>query len=300
MKVIVTGGCGFIGGHLVDRLVDLNHDVTVIDDLSANNDIFYYNKKAAYHKINIINYNEIEPLFENIDYVFHLAAEARIQPSIENPQHAVLTNVLGTTNVLKAGIKHKIKKIIYSSTSAVYGLTEELPTNENQKIDCLNPYSVTKYGGEEMIRCFNKLYGLDACIFRYFNVYGERSPVSGPYSLVVGIFLNQLKNKENLTVVGDGMNERDFIHVSDVIEANILAMNHTEELNAEVFNIGYGENYKIIDIAKIISNNIIHLPPRIGEAKSTLANVEKARRKLKWQPKVKIHEWLKNQIQNLI
>lgn len=294
MKIIVTGGCGFIGGHLVDRLVDLNHDVLVIDDLSADNDIFHYNDKAIYHKISITDYESIEPHFENVDYVFHLAAEARIQPSIENPAQAVKTNVLGTTNVLRACVKHNIKRIIYSGTSAVYGLTEQLPTGENEKIDCLNPYSATKYGGEEMIRCFNKLHGLDACIFRYFNVYGERIPVSGPYSLVIGIFLRQFNNKESLTVVSDGENKRDFVHVKDVVEANICAMNSKQKLNSEVFNIGCGKNYKIINIAKMISNNIIHTPARLGEAKSTLADIEKAERILGWKPKINIEQWLKS------
>jgi UDP-glucose 4-epimerase len=293
MKTIVTGGCGFIGGHLVDSLLDGGYDVTVIDDLSANNGTFYYRNEAKYHKLSITDYEKIEPLFEGVDHVFHLAAEARIQPSIENPTRAVEINVLGTTNVLKASVKHKIKRVIYSGTSAVYGLTEELPTDENTKIDCLNPYSATKYAGEEMIKCFNKLYGLDACIFRYFNVYGERSPVSGPYSLVIGIFLDQLKNNESLTVVGDGLNRRDFIHVKDVVAANILAMKNQNKLNGEIFNIGFGKNYSILEIAQMISKNYTHIPARLGEARNTLANIEKARRILNWEPKIKIDEWLK-------
>jgi UDP-glucose 4-epimerase len=291
MKCLVTGGAGFIGSHLVDRLILLGHEVHVIDNLSANNDKFYFNEKAIYHKIDICDLEQIEPLFKNIDYVFHLAAESRIQPSIENPLHAVNVNVIGTTNILQCSLKYKIKRVIYSGTSAVYGLTCSLPTNENEKIDCLNPYSATKFAGEEMVRCYNKLHGLDACIFRYFNVYGERSSVSGPYSLVIGIFLSQ-KDKQSLTVVGDGLNQRDFIHVYDVVEANISAMNTNKKLNAEIFNIGYGDNYKIIDVAKMISNNITYLPARLGEAKTTLADITKAKTILNWNPSIKLKDWL--------
>lgn len=299
MNIIVTGGCGFIGSHLVDKLVTLGHHVQVIDNLSANNDVFYYNKNAIYYNIDICNLTKIEPIFNNIDYVFHLAAESRIQPAIENPLHAVNVNVIGTTNILQCSLKYKIKRVIYSGTSAVYGLTCSVPTNETENIDCLNPYSATKFAGEEMIRCYNKLHGLDACIFRYFNVYGERSPVSGPYSLVVGIFINQHKNNQALTVVGDGMNERDFVHVYDVVDANICAMNSVENLNAQVFNIGNGKNYKILDIAKLISNNIVFIPYRIGEAKTTLANITRSQNILNWNPQIDIVNWIKEKLKSL-
>ena len=295
MNIIVTGGCGFIGSHLVDELVSLGHTVKVIDNLSANNDKFYFNEKAKYYKFDICDLESIEPLFEDVSYVFHLAAEARIQPSIENPTHAVNVNVLGTTNILKCCVKYNIKRLIYSSTSAIYGLKCNLPTDENEPIDCLNPYSATKYAGEEMIRCYNKLHGLDACIFRYFNVYGERSPVSGPYSLVIGIFLAQ-KDKQSLTVVGDGQNERDFVHVKDVVAVNIAAMENNNNLNSEVFNIGFGKNYKILDIARMISNNIVHVEPRKGEAKSTLADINKAKQTLNWNPEINLEKWLSSQI----
>jgi UDP-glucose 4-epimerase len=296
MNIIVTGGCGFIGSHLVDELVKLNHDVIVIDDLSANNEKFYFNDKAKYHKISICDMEQMRPLFKNIDYIFHLAAESRIQPSIEDPLKAVNVNVVGTTNILQLSLQNNIKRVIYSSTSAVYGLSCKFPTNESENIDCLNPYSATKFAGEEMARCFNKLHGLDVCIFRYFNVYGERSPVSGPYSLVVGIFLDQLKNNKNLTVVGDGENKRDFIHVKDIVDVNIAAMNHEGKLNSQVFNIGFGKNYKIIDIAKMISDKIEFIPARLGEAKTTLADIEKAKNILNWEPKIHISSWIKEKI----
>ena len=299
MNIIVTGGCGFIGSHLVDSLVNLEHNVIVIDNLSANNEKFYFNNKAIYHKIDICDLEKLKPIFKNIDYVFHLAAESRIQPSIENPLKAVNVNVIGTTNILQLSLQNNVKRVIYSSTSAVYGLSCSFPTNENENIDCLNPYSATKFAGEEMARCFNKLHGLDVCIFRYFNVYGERSPVSGPYSLVVGIFLDQFKNNKKLTVVGTGENLRDFIHVKDIVDVNLAAMNCEKKLNADIFNIGFGKNYKILDIAKIISSEIEFVAPRIGEAKTTLADITKAKNELNWTPNIHIETWLADQKKSL-
>lgn len=293
MKIIVTGGCGFIGHHLVNKLIKNDHEVIVIDDCSASNDKFYFNEKAKYYKYNICEYDLIEPLFKDIDYVFHLAAESRIQSAIDNPKYAVDVNVIGTTNVLLACRKYNIKRIMYSSTSSVYGLTNSFPTKENNEIDCLNPYASTKYCGEEMIRCFTKLYGVDSCIFRYFNVYGEDSPVTGPYSLVIGIFLNQKKNNEPITLVGDGESLRDFVYVKDVVDINIKAMEHKENLNGEIFNVGSGTNYKIKDIARSISSDIIEIPKRLGEAKTTLADIEKAKNILNWHPSMDLLDWLK-------
>ena len=293
MKILVTGGCGFIGHHIVNQLVKDNHDVIVIDDCSADNDKFYFNDSATYYKHSICNYDTIEPLFEGVEYVFHLAAESRIQSAIDNPMHAVNVNVVGTTNILMACKKYNIKRIIYSGTSSVYGLTNCFPTKENNEIECLNPYASTKYCGEEMIRCFTKLYGVDSCIFRYFNVYGEDSPVTGPYSLVIGIFLNQKKNNEPITLVGDGESLRDFVYVKDVVDINIKAMEHKENLNGEIFNVGSGTNYKIKDIARSISSDIIEIPKRLGEAKTTLADIEKAKNILNWHPSMDLLDWLK-------
>lgn len=292
MKILVTGGCGFIGHHLVNKLIDDNHEVIVIDDCSANNEQFYFNGRAKYYKYNICNYDQIESLFSEVDYVFHLAAESRIQSAIQNPSYAVNVNVVGTTNILLACQKYKIKRIIYSSTSSVYGLTKSFPTKENTEIDCLNPYASTKYCGEEIIKCFTKLYGVDSCIFRYFNVYGENSPVTGPYSLVIGIFLKQKQENKPLTLVGDGERLRDFIHVQDIVDINIKAMNHSDPLNGEIFNVGFGKNYKIKDIANFISANIVTVPDRIGEAQATLADIEKAKTILNWVPKINLFDWL--------
>lgn len=295
-NIIVTGGCGFIGSHLVDYLVK-DYNVYVIDDESAEaNDIFYKNKKAKYFKVDICEAEKlINPnIFKKTKAIFHLAAESRIIPAIENPIKATLSNVVGTTSLLNIAKKYKIKKFIYSSTSAAYGLKAKTPTDEHCAIDCLNPYSATKFAGEEMIRMFTKLYNIDSCIFRYFNVFGERSPTKGLYAPVVGIFLNQYKNKQKLTVVGNGKQKRDFIHVSDVVNANILALNHKKRLNGNVFNIGSGKNYSINQISKMVDSNIKYIPCRQGECKNTLANIEKAKKILKFSPKIDIKDWIKN------
>jgi UDP-glucose 4-epimerase len=297
MNTIVTGGCGFIGSHIVDRLVKLNINVIVIDDLSATeNEKFYFNESAKYYHLDISNKNDIEPLFENVDYVFHLAAESRIQPAIQNPLRAYNVNVIGTLNVLELSKKYGIKRIMYSSTSSVYGLTQNLPTKETEKIDCLNPYAHSKYLGEELFRQYYKIYKLDSVIFRYFNVFGERSPVKGQYAPVIGIFLNQKKEDKSLTIVSDGLKKRDFIYVGDIVDVNIKAMNEFGPFMSKTLNIGSGENISIIEIANVISKNHAHLEDRPGEAENTLADLTQARKLLDFRPKTNLISWIKEKL----
>lgn len=296
-NVIVTGGCGFIGSHLVDHLVD-NYNVYVIDDESAeSNDIFYKNNKATYFKIDILDSDKIDPsILQNTKTIFHLAAESRIGPAIKNPTKATITNVMGTVKLLELCRAYNIDRFIYSSTSSVYGLTDKLPTDESCEIDCLNPYASTKFCGEEMVRVYTKLYRIDSCIFRYFNVFGERSPTKGIYAPVIGIFLNQLKNNTPLTIVGDGEQRRDFVHVYDIVQANLLAFNHKEKINGSTFNVGSGINYSMNEIASFISDNSIHIPFREGEARHTLANISKIKNILNYKPEIDVKEWIYNNI----
>lgn len=297
MRVIVTGGCGFIGSHIVDRLIEMNCQVLVIDDLSASeNEQFYFNDKAEYHKIDICDKDNIEDLFKDVEYVFHLAAESRIQPAIKNPSRAYNVNVIGTLNILELSRKYNIKRVMYSSTSSVYGLTNQLPTSESVSIDCLNPYAHSKYTGEELFRQYCKQYNVDSVIFRYFNVFGERSPIKGQYAPVVGIFLNQLKNNTDLTIVGDGLKKRDFIYVGDIVTANIDAMNYNSNLESKTINIGSGSNITIKEIANLISNNQIHIDNRPGEAENTLADITIAKKLLNFNPKTNVKEWIKSKI----
>lgn len=296
LKIIVTGGSGFIGGHLVDQLIAKGHQVIVADNESASDsDLFHCNEKAQYHKVDICDKEKLDQLFQGIDYVFHMAAESRIQPAILNPSRAYLINAIGTLNVLELAKKHKVKRVIYSSTSSVYGLTNSLPTQEDSPIDCLNPYSHSKFFGEELFRYYWKIHGVDSVIFRYFNVFGERSPTKGQYAPVVGIFLNQLKSHQKLTIVGDGNKKRDFIHVSDVIDANVSAMEYSSDLRATTINIGSGKSISILELAQAISNDYINIESREGEAENTLADISKAEKLLGFKPKVDIVDWINAQ-----
>jgi UDP-glucose 4-epimerase len=296
MKSLVTGGAGFIGSHLVDKLLEIGHEVVVIDNESAeSNSEFYWNDKAQNYKYDICDYEKTKELYDGVDYVFHLAAEARIQPAIKNPLLAVKTNVLGTATVLQCSRESGVKKVIYSSSSSGYG-HNETPNNENQLDDCLNPYSVSKISGEKLCSMYTKLFGLKTVIFRYFNVYGERQPLKGQYAPVVGIFLRQRSEGNPLTIIGDGEQRRDFTHVSDVINANILAatVNVEDYYYGQLYNVGPGKNYSINEIANVISDNQINIEPRMGEARETLANNNKIKSVFGWYPKVNLIDWIEN------
>ena len=296
-KSLVTGGAGFIGSNLVDTLLELGHEVVCVDNESAeSNEEFYWNPKAYNVKADIVDYTAMKNCMTGIDYVFHLAAESRIQPAILNPIEAVTKNCVGTCTILQAAREVGVKKVIYSSTSSGYGFNEP-PNNEEQPDDCLNPYSVSKVAGEKLCKMYTNLFGLKTISFRYFNVYGERQPLKGQYAPVIGIFLRQRASDESLTIVGDGEQRRDFTHVSDVVQANILAATKDidEEFYGTLFNVGNGQNYSINEIADKISDNQVNIPPRIGEARTTLANNNKLKSVLGWEPKVNLMEWIESQ-----
>ena len=298
MKSLVTGGAGFIGSNLVDKLVEIGHEVIVIDNESAeSNEQFYWNDKVQNYKYDIRDYENTRPLYEGVDYVFHLAAESRIQPAIENPINAVSLNSVGTCTVLQCSKEAGVKRVIYSSTSSGYGMNQS-PNVETQPDDCLNPYSVSKVNGEKLCKMYTRLYGLPTISFRYFNVYGERQPLRGQYAPVVGIFLRQRAAGELLTIVSDGHQRRDFTYVGDVVNANILAA--TKEVDSEAFgelyNVGTGTNYSINQIAKMIGHPSVHIPPRPGEARTSLANNQKLCKTFGWEPTVKIEDWIKEKL----
>jgi len=298
MKSLVTGGAGFIGSNLVDRLLRLNHEVICVDsEYSDAHDKPYWNDAAKNIKGDIRDYDLMSECMEGVDYVFHLAAEARIQPAIENPIGAVSINSVGTCTVLQCARESGVKKVMYSSTSAAYG-NNESPNVETQYDDCLNPYSISKVNGEKLCKMYTDLFGLPTVIFRYFNVYGERQPVRGQYAPVIGIFLRQLAANEPLTIIGDGEQRRDFVYVGDVVNANIMAAISNPESDAygQVYNVGTGKNYSVNEIANMISSNIINLPPRIGEARISLANNNKIYQTFAWSPKTKLEDWISEQL----
>jgi UDP-glucose 4-epimerase len=252
--------------------------------------------KAQNYKYDIRDYQNTRPLYDGVDYVFHIAAEARIQPAIFNPIEAVSINSVGTCTVLQCAREAGVKRVVYSSTSSGYGMNQS-PNVETQPDDCLNPYSVSKVSGEKLCKMYTNLYGLPTILFRYFNVYGERQPLKGQYAPVVGIFLRQRAAGEPLTIVGDGNQRRDFTHVRDVVQANILAATTKVDSDAfgQLYNVGTGNNYSINQIATMISDNIINIAPRPGESRVTLANNQKLRRTFGWEPTIKLEDWINGQ-----
>jgi len=231
-------------------------------------------------------------LYDNVDYVFHIAAESRIQPAILNPVEAVSINSVGTATVLQCSREAGVKRVIYSSTSSAYG-RNTIPNIETQLDDCLNPYSVSKVSGEKICSMYTELFDLKTVIFRYFNVYGERQPTKGQYAPVIGLFLKQKNNNQSLTIVGDGEQRRDFTHVSDIVNANILAATTDVEPDAfgKVYNIGNGINYSINEIANKISENHIYIDPRSGESRETLADNSRMRNTFGWNPEINLTNW---------
>ncbi len=297
-KSLVTGGAGFIGSNLVDALLKLGHDVIVIDNESSEvHDHFYWNSLASNHKLDIRDYESTRELYDNVDYVFHLAAQSRIQPAINSPIEAVSINSVGTATVLQCSLEAKVKRVIYSSTSSAYG-NNLTPNVETQPNDCLNPYSVSKVAGENLCIMYNKLFGLPTIVFRYFNVYGNRQPLKGQYAPVVGLFIKQAQNNEALTIVGDGKQRRDFSHVDDVVTANIIAITKEidQSLFGQVYNVASGKNYSINEIALMVSDNFKYIPSRIGEAIETLGNTDKINKVFGWKSTIDIKDWINNNI----
>ena len=295
MISLVTGGAGFIGSNLVDYLLSKGHEVVCVDNESAEcNDKFYWNPNAINVKADVTDYKAMKNVFTGIEYVFHLAAEARLQPAIKNPIEAVYKNCVGTTTVLQCAREAGVKRLVYSSTSSGYGFNPS-PNIETQPDDCLNPYSASKVAAEKFCKMYSDLYGLETVVLRYFNVFGERSPTRGQYAPVIGIFQRQMDAGEPLTIVGDGTQRRDFIYVGDVARANYLAalMPGVRDHLGEVFNVGSGINYSVQEIADAISDNQTYIPKRDGEMETTWSNIDKVNKVIGWKPEVDVLEWIK-------
>ena len=302
MRSLVTGGAGFIGSHLVDKLLEMGHQVTVVDNESSTcNQEFYWNDKAWNVKADISDAQVMEQVFScvnegmpKIDWVFHLAAYSRIQIALKNPVGCVRTNVLGTTTLLQNAREHGVKAFVNSSTSSSYGLKNEPPLREDMTPDCLNPYSVSKVAAENVCKMYSDLFDLNTVSLRYFNVYGDRQPLVGQYAPVIGLFLEQWKKGEAFTIVGDGEQRRDFTHVDDVVKANIAAAERASDISGELINVGTGTNYSVNQIADMICNQYTKnfIPPRPAEARVTLADISKAKKLLGYMPSIEISDWI--------
>ena len=289
---IVTGGAGFIGSNLVDYLLSKGHQVVCVDNESADNEKFYWNDKAWNVKGDITDYRSMKNAFSNADYVFHLAAESRLQPAIKNPIEAVEKNCVGTAVALQCAREAGAKRFIYSSTSSGYG-NNPSPNIETQPDDCLNPYSASKVAAEKFCKMYSDLYGLETVVLRYFNVFGERSPTRGQYAPVIGIFQRQKDAGEPLTIVGIGKQRRDFVYVEDVARANYLAsIMPLKGHVGEVFNVGSGVNYSVQEIADAISDNQVYVPLRKGEMETTLSDITKMGEVIGWTPETDVMEWI--------
>ena len=292
---LVTGAAGFIGSNLVDYLLKQGHSVVCVDNESANNDKFYWNDKTINVSGDITNYKFMKNVFTNVEYVFHLAAESRLQPSIENPIQAIEKNCVGTTVMLQCAREVGVKRFVYSSTSSGYG-NNPYPNVETQPDDCLNPYSASKIAGEKFCKMYTDLYGLETVVLRYFNVFGDRSPQRGQYAPVIGIFQRQRDAGEPLTIVGDGSQRRDFVHVEDVARANYLAsLMPLRGHEGEVFNVGTGSAYSIKEIADVISDDQVYIPKRDGEMSVTLADITKIGKVIGWKPEIDVIDWIHGQ-----
>jgi len=301
MKAIVTGGCGFIGSHLTELLLNQNFEVTVIDNLS--NGRIQNIEHLKHLKLNIViedvsDFNAIEKYFVDIDYVFHLAALADIVPSIENPLKYHNSNVNGTISVLEASRKNNIKRFIYAASSSCYGIPDAFPTKENSPINPQYPYATTKYIGEEYVLNWGKVYNLPVTSMRFFNVYGTRSRTSGTYGAVFGVFLAQKINGKPFTIVGDGEQTRDFTYVTDVANACYSAAINKNAIG-EILNVGSGHTYSINYLTELLGGEKVYIPKRPGEPDCTFADISKIKRILGWAPKIQLKDGVKLMTDNL-
>ncbi len=289
--VLVTGAAGFIGSHLTDALIERGFRVRAIDNF-ATGTRDRVNPRAELIEADIRDATAIAPAFEGgVDCVFHLAALPRIPLSIAKPLETHLTNVMGTLNVLLAVRDARIRRLVFSGSSSVYGRQEHLPMVETMTPRPQSPYALQKLVGEEYARLFHQLYGVQAVTLRYFAVYGSRMAQEGAYMLAIAAFLRARREGRPLEIHGDGEQTRDFTHVSDVVQANILAMD-CETADGEPINIGYGHNVSINHVAHIFGGPFEHKPPRAGDMRDTLADRTRAARILGWAPRVSIEQGL--------
>lgn len=312
MKYLVTGAAGFIGSHLTDALITAGHQVVGLDNL-ATGKRGNINPQAEFRQVDIIDESALDALFARVDGVFHVGALARIQPSFENPDLYFRVNAVGTRNILMLAKKHGVKRVVYSASSSAYGPNEVMPLKEDLQVasQALHPYGSTKRMGEMLMRDMGRVTGgPETVCLRYFNVYGPRqtSSLDGPYPTVVGIFIDLAKQGKPLPLVPDGHQRRDFTHVSDVVAANIAAMNSPKVGDAEIINVGTGRNHSMWDVARLAlrlpegttpdemlqSGKCVMAPARRGEVRETLADISKAKELLNWEARMTFEDGIKN------
>ena len=299
MKVLITGGAGFIGSHLVDLLLKEGHDIKVLDNLSTGR---IQNVQHVHNDIEIINCDlayagKWEKHFKNIDWVFHLASLADIVPSIKDPKSYFQSNVNATFNVLQAAQRNEVNRFIYTASSSCYGIPKIYPTPETASINPQYPYALTKRLGEELVMHWAQIYKLPAISLRLFNVYGPRSRTSGTYGAVFGVFLAQKLAGEPFTVVGDGTQTRDFTYVTDVAKALLKAA--CSNISGKYFNVGSGETVSINHLVELLGGDKVFIPKRPGEPDSTFADISLIKKNLNWYPKISIQKGVEEILKNI-
>lgn len=301
MISLVTGGCGFIGSHIVDRLLAEGHTVRVIDNFTTgrpeNLKHHKNNNNLIIHQLDIRNKAEIKNVFCDVDYVFHMAALADIVPSIQKPWEYYSTNVLGTYNVVECAKEEGIKKLVYAASSSCYGIPDKFPTDEDAKIQPQYPYALTKRLGEETVLHWGQVYGVPVVSLRLFNVYGTRSRTSGTYGAVFGVFLAQKLAGKPFTVVGTGEQTRDFTYVTDIADAFYTAA--ISDITNEIFNVGSGGTYSVNRLCELLGGETIHIPKRPGEPDCTFADTTKIEKAINWKAKVSLEQGVKEILDNI-
>ncbi len=294
---VVTGGAGFIGSHLVDRLLGLGHQVTVVDNFATGRET---NLAAAagritLHRADVGDLDAIAPAFAGATHVFHLAGLADIVPSIDKPVDYYRTNAVGTANVMECARRSGVGRVVYTASSTCYGLPDVVPTPETAEIRTQFPYALTKHLGELTALHWGRVYGIPTVSLRLFNVYGPRSRTTGAYGAVFGVFLAQKLAGKPFTVVGDGTQSRDFTFVSDVVDAFVTAA--LSDVSDEVFNVGSGGTYTINELVGRLGGDIVYLPKRPGEPDATFADVRKIEARLGWRARVPFAEGVEHMIE---
>lgn len=294
-KYLVTGGAGFIGTNLVKQLIGEGHDVVVLDNYAGGKKEERIQKGAIYINGDIRNDKDLDKACAGVDGIFHMAALPRVTFSVENPELTHDVNVNGTLKLLLAAKKHKIKRVVFSSSSSTYGEQEKRePFNEDTVIKKpISPYALHKLIGENYCRIFSSLYGMETVSLIYFNIYGPYFDPDGAYALVVGRFLKQVKNGESMTVCGDGEYYRDYTHVDDVVGANMLAMTKNTVGKGETINIGGGNPHSVNDLVKLIGGKHVFVAPRPGDGRYFSANIDKAKELLDWAPTITLEDGIK-------
>jgi len=288
-KIVVTGGAGFVGSHIVDALVARGDEVHVVDDYSGGRREDRINPKAKYHEVDIREYEKLASVVTGAEYVFHEAALPRVQFSIEHPLETFAVNVIGTINVLRAAHQGGVTRVIFASSGSVYGDQQKMPLSEDMLPQPKSPYGLQKQMSEQALKLWGEVYGLSTVPLRYFNVYGPKMDPNGPYALAIGKFLLMRKQQKPLTIWGDGSHTRDFTHVRDVVQANLLAAESHKVGKGEVINIGAGRNVSVKDMAAMVGGPVVYEPERLEPAHA-LADNRRARELLGWKPTIALED----------